>query len=124
MSKRGMSAADWLGHVVGWRKSGLSQAAYGALHGLRAKSLSNWVCRFNAGADGSSGVLARSQLPTPPLTMVQAHIQRAEPGGGVAPTCAPASGEHGTICLRHPSGWVMEWPACAQASLLEWARAL
>jgi hypothetical protein len=41
MSEKGMTSADWLEHVVAWRHSGLSQAAYERLQGFRHRYLHN-----------------------------------------------------------------------------------
>jgi hypothetical protein len=124
MSAKGKTSADWLAHVMGWRCSGLSQAGYARLHGLRAKSLSRWVGQFKAHADASPGAGAgAAPNPAKPLTLVGVSVQPGVPGGAGVPTDSAALAQ-GCIRLRHPSGWVMEWPAQSGASLLEWARRL
>jgi hypothetical protein len=129
MSKKGMTSADWLEHVVAWRHSGLSQAAYERLQGFRAKSLSHWVGRFKAHSDASAAVLTAPKS-LKPLTLVAVQVQARALDGAVdvlaqaaAPQPPPTLAHH-CIKLRHPSGWVMEWPVQSGASLLEWARGL
>jgi hypothetical protein len=133
MSKKGMTSADWLEHVVAWRRSGLSQAAYERLQGFRAKSLSHWVGRFNAHGDAhgdASAAVLTAPKSLKPLTLVAVQVQaRALDGAGdvlaqaAAPQPPPTLAHH-CIKLHHPSGWVMQWPVQAGASLLEWARGL
>jgi hypothetical protein len=133
MSKKGMTSADWLEHVVAWRHSGLSQAAYERVQGFRAKSLSHWVGRFNARGDAhgdASAAVLTAPKSIKPLTLVAVQVQaRALDGAGdvlgqaAAPPPPPTLAHH-CIKLHHPSGWVMEWPAQSGASLLEWARGL
>jgi hypothetical protein len=42
------SAVDWAGHVLAWRGSGLSQAAYARLHGIQGGALSAQACKAAA----------------------------------------------------------------------------
>lgn len=73
-------------HLVAWRASGLTQAAYCASHDLKATTFKNWVCR-------------EREDVTLPLTLVPSR-----PG---APHSAPAAGWR----LHYPSGWTLELPA-------------
>jgi hypothetical protein len=122
MSAKGKTSVDWLAHVMAWRRSRLSQVAYARLHGLGAKSLSHWVGQFKTHADETLGTAAPPKSPKA-LTLVAVQVQPGVPGGaGVATDCSALA--QGCIRLRHPSGWVMEWPAQSGSSLLEWARGL
>ena len=56
-------AAQWAEHVRRWRSSGLTRAAYGAEHGVKAATLSYWAWR-----------LAKAQRAVVPAPMVPAFV--------------------------------------------------
>lgn len=99
MSHHSERAARWRAHVEQWRRSGQTQAAYSAEHGLSKKSLGYWVRRGRA--EG-----ARKSEPV--LTWVAAR-----PVGVASPVQAA-----GPLSLRSPSGWCLEFATLPSASWL------
>jgi hypothetical protein len=103
------SKVDWAGHVLAWRGSGLSQAAYARLHGIRSGALSAQVCK-------AAGAAVLSGAPGPRIRFVEGRVQ----GAAGAACAAPGA----VITLRHAGGWSIDWPVQLHASVLAWAGAL
>ncbi|CAH1748636.1 transposase [Thauera humireducens] len=94
-------AARWREHVERWRRSGQTQTAYSADHGLSKKSLGYWIRRL------------REPLPheqVVPLTLVAAHP--------VPVADLPSLQAAGVLSLRSPSGWRVEFDALPPAPWL------
>lgn len=100
MSTQSERVARWREHVERWRRSGQTQAAYSAAHGVSSKSLGYWIRR-------SRHESAREADSV--LTLVAARPV------GVAPPPRQA-GEVLSLCS--PSGWRLQFGALPPASWL------
>ena len=100
MSEQSERAARWREHVERWRRSGQTQSAYSAEHGVSKKSLGYWIRQWRQGA------AQRSDLA---LTLVAAR-----PAVAMDP---PLQGGCG-LSLRSPSGWCLEFGTLPPASWL------
>lgn len=99
MSEQSERAARWREHVERWRRSGQTQAAYSAEHGLKKKSLGYWVRQLRQEGAGK---------PDSVLSLVAARPV------GIAPPLQ--AGE--LLSLRSPSGWCLRFGALPPASWL------
>jgi len=99
MSTQLERVARWREHVERWRRSGQTQAAYSAEHGVNKKSLGYWVRQ-------SRDESARE--PDSVLTLVAARPV------GVAPPRQAGD----VLSLRSPSGWSLQFGALPPASWL------
>ena len=99
MAKR-QSTEFWERHLEGWQRSGLTQVAYCASHGLRIKSFGRWrtKTRETLQAGNSS------------LTLIPISV------------AAPVS--LGAVQIHSPSGWRIELPAVSTAMLADLLRQL
>lgn len=100
MSEQSERAARWREHVERWHRSGQTQAAYSAEHGVSKKSLGYWIRR---------GRLESVQQSDQALTLVAARP-------AVAMDCPLQAG--GGLSLRSPSGWGLEFDTLPSASWL------
>ena len=92
--------AYWQAHVLAWRRSGQTQRAYCAEHGLNPHGLSYWQLRLRA-KEQEVEPEAR-----PPLTLVRA----------IAPTTPPAPTS--MVSLHSPTGWRLEFTTLPPATWL------
>ena len=100
MSKQSERAAHWRAHVEQWRRSGQTQSAYCAEHGVSKKSLGYWIRQWRQAA---------AQRPDRALTLVAAR-----PPVAIDPPVQAGGG----LSLRSPSGWHLEFGALPPASWL------
>ena len=84
-------------HVITWRASEMTQAAYCREHKLNATTFNGWITRDR---EASSA--------TTPLTTIPIVIQTDTPA---APALSP-------IVLQHGSGWQLTLPADVQITWL------
>ena len=100
MSEQSERATRWREHVERWRRSGQTQSAYCAEHGVSKKSLSYWIGRWRRGA---------AQSADRALTLVAARpvveMDRPAKAGGV-------------LALYSPSGWCLEFGTLPPAAWL------
>ncbi|MCK2096584.1 IS66 family insertion sequence element accessory protein TnpA [Thauera aromatica] len=99
MSTQSERAACWREHVERWRRSGQTQAAYSAEHGVSKKSLGYWVRQARQEA---------ARKPDSSLTLVAARAV------GITPPRQAAE----VLLLRSPSGWSLQFGALPPASWL------
>jgi len=79
-----LGAGFWQRHLDGWKRSGLTQVAYCARHGVSIKTFTRW--RSKALKDGQDGPAA--------LTLVPVSLSRSPIGGGIQ--------------IHSPGGWRIE----------------
>lgn len=91
MNKRLTRAAQWRAHVSGWRRSGQTQRAYCAAHGLSVSSLGYWI-----------GQLREEGATAPDSTKLT--LVAARPMTEVSP---PPPGHGAELTVRSPSGWAL-----------------
>lgn len=99
MSIQSERAARWREHVERWRRSGQTQAAYSAEHGVSKKSLGYWVRQSRQ--EGA-------RKPDSLLTLVAARP--------VGITTPQQTGE--VLSLRTASGWCLQFGTLPPASWL------
>ena len=99
MAKR-QTPEYWERHIEGWQRSGLTQVAYCASHGLRIKSFSRWRCKTK------DAVPAGNSL----LTLIPISV------------AAPVAG--GVVQIHSPGGWRIELPAVGAPWLADLLRQL
>ncbi len=101
MAKR-LGADYWQGHVDAWRRSGLTQVAYCAQHGLEVNAFYRWRYRVRVQAPVHT-------QPAPPLTLI--------PVNPIIPTTIG-------IHLHSPGGWRIELPVGGASWLADLLRHL
>jgi hypothetical protein len=99
MAKR-QTPEFWQGHLEGWKRSGLTQVAYCASHGLHIKSFGRWRSKTREVAPAGNSL----------LTLIPISV------------AAPVSGA--VVQLHSPGGWRIELPAVSTATLVDLLRQL
>lgn len=99
MAKR-QSTEFWERHLEGWQRSGLTQVAYCASHGLRIKSFSRWRSKTRDAAQAGNSL----------LTLIPISI------------AAPVTGS--VVQIYSPGGWRIEFPAVSATMLADLLRQL
>jgi hypothetical protein len=99
MAKR-QTSEFWERHLEAWKRSGLTQVAYCASHGLRIKSFSRWRTKTRAAAQAGNSL----------LTLIPIRV------------AAPIS--VGLVRIHSPGGWRVELPAVSAAMLADLLRQL
>lgn len=99
MAKR-QALEFWQGHLEGWKRSGLTQAAYCASHGLHIKSFSRWRSKTREAAQTGNSL----------LTLIPISV------------AAPAS--CAVVQIHSPGGWRIELSAVSATTLADLLRQL
>jgi hypothetical protein len=90
----------WQQHLDAWQRSGLTQVAYCASHGLRIKSFGRWRTKTRAAAQAGNSL----------LTLIPISV------------AAPVS--VGVVQIHSPGGWRVELPAVSATLLADILRQL
>ena len=102
---KGLGEAYWRKQLESWERSGLTQVAYCARQGLRAKTFSRWRSKVASKAEPTG--------KAPPVTLVPISVEtramRATPG---------------IVSLHSPGGWRIELPDNGAVRLAELLRQL
>ena len=99
MAKRPTSEF-WQQHLEGWQRSGLTQVAYCASHGLHIKSFRRWRSKTREAAQSGNSL----------LTLIPIRVAAAVPGG--------------VVQIHSPGGWRIELPAVDATMLANLLRQL
>lgn len=89
----GQTQEFWQAHLDEWKRSGLTQVAYCANHGLHVKAFSRWLSKARKSA----------QPPDALLTLIPLRVTDV--------------GVNGVLQLHSPGGWRIELPATNTAWL-------
>ena len=90
----------WQQHLEAWQRSGLTQVAYCASHGLRIKSFGRWRTKTRETLQASNSL----------LTLIPISV------------ATPLS--LGVVQIHSPGGWRVELPAVSTAMLADLLRQL
>ena len=99
MAKR-QTSEFWQQHLEAWKRSGLTQVAYCASHGLRIKSFGRWRSKTREAVPAGNSL----------LTLIPISV------------AAPVSG--GVVQIHSPGGWRIELPAVGATLLADLLRQL
>ena len=99
MAKR-QTPEFWERHLDGWQRSGLTQVAYCASHGLRIKSFSRWRSKTREAAQAGNSL----------LTLIPISVT------------TPVAGS--VVQIHSPGGWRIELPAASATMLADLLRQL
>ncbi len=79
MGTRQTHAAQWLGHVQRWRRSGLTRAAYCSREALSLSAFCYWITKSNRGSE---------HAPPQSLTLATSRAQWLETSACVEVNCS------------------------------------
>lgn len=104
MAKR-LGEVYWRKHLERWERSGLTQVAYCAQQGLRAKTFSRWRSKVASKTEPASKAAPITLIPI----SVETRATRTTPG---------------IVSLHSPGGWRIELPDNGAVRLSELLRQL